>query len=132
MHANISAPSRSTSHSLEMPLGVCSSAVAGRFMNDGWTLQEIFSSTPVVRQAMSESTRAEPAPVRTNVPPWSSLSRGTARANNTNHFVSEFNRQLYLKKIVVCSSLAAFPSIYFYAHFGILYKKHWLEMARCA
>lgn len=79
-----------------MPLGVCSSAVVGSFMNDSWTLQEIFSSTSVVRQATSEATQAEPAPVRTNVPLWSSLSRGTARANmemdnNTNHFVSEFN-----------------------------------------
>ncbi len=88
-----------------MRLGVCSSAVVGSFMNDSWTLQEIFSSTPVVRQAMSEATQAEPSPVRANVhstPLWSSLSRGTARANmemdyNTNHFVRDFNHQLYLK-----------------------------------
>lgn len=114
-----------------MCLRICSSAVVGSFMNDSWTLQEIFSSTPVVRQAMSEATQAEPALVRANVhstPLWSSLSRGrgTANANmemdyNTYHFVRDFSRQLYLKEIVVCSSLAVFPSIYFYANFGILY-----------
>lgn len=95
-----------------MCLGVCSSAVVGSFMNDSWTLQEIFSSTPVVRQAMSEATQAEPAPVRANAhstPLWSSLSTGTAHANmemdyNTNHFVMEISHQLYLKEIVVCLS----------------------------
>jgi len=85
-------------HLLKMCLGVSSSSMLGCFMNDSWTLQETlslplqWSDGPWVKKHSSR-TWVVSANVH-STPLWTTLSRGTARANmdyNTNHLFGEFS-----------------------------------------
>jgi len=133
MHADKAKKNKKSAHLLKMCLGVSSSSVLGCFMNDSWTLQETlslplqWSDGPWVKKHSSR-TWAVSANVH-STPLWTTLSRGTARANmdyNTNHLFGEFSCWLYLKEIVVCLSFG-FHTLIFMQIWGLTHTKSWIE-----